>query len=52
MDKTNFVCSNYKCNKRLVVGRLRAKYTCPYCGNVMVISRQDKSKGHKDLKKD
>ena len=46
---TDFKCP--KCRKIVKVGRLHASYTCPKCGESMLISYEEKMLGHKIFKK-
>ena len=46
---TDFKCP--KCRKIVKVGRLHASYTCPKCGEGMLISYEEKMLGHKIFKK-
>ena len=47
--KTNFRCP--RCRKEVTVGkRLHAKYTCPNCHTQMVVSSEERDKGHVNYK--
>lgn len=50
MDKTNFQCP--KCKKKIRVGKkLHADYQCCYCGNQIVIDREERQQGHVTYKR-
>ena len=49
MQKTKFKCP--KCRTQQELGkRLRASWTCPHCGNVIVPTREDKLRGYRPFK--
>lgn len=48
--ENNFKCP--RCKKMVKVGkRLRASYTCQYCGRGMVITREERSQGFANYKR-